>query len=122
MLVLLRKERIQEKAHGELEVLALINKRLNLILTGCLLSTSHLLETGNLGILSFPKFPDLRSYLSACMKVFTSSPNCVKVKVISIFTFAFYLLPYIVYLPPSLILYLLSSRLLIGAFTLAWCL
>ena len=71
MFALLRKERIQEKAQGELGVLALINKWLNLILIGRSLSTSHLLLTGNLGILSFLKFPDLRSYLSACWESFT---------------------------------------------------
>ena len=71
--ILLHKKRTQGKARGELGVLALINKRLTLILSGRSLSTNHLPQSGNLRILSLSWFSDLKSYFSNDYKSFTST-------------------------------------------------
>jgi hypothetical protein len=55
MLALLAKQSLQEKVRGEQRVLPLINKWLNLILTGRLLNTNHLLFEAEI---SDPIYPE----------------------------------------------------------------
>ena len=115
MFALLCRKRTQKKARGELGVLAFINKWLNLILSRRSLSTSHLFLTGNLEIVSFPKFSDLRSYLFACYTRFTFTWVPAVDSSSTYFYFLSTLLPPIAYLSSS---YLFSLRSLLGTSSL----